>query len=260
MGIQARAGAMTGQLDPTGSYIENPVGAGEGDFEEDLVGTIRFLEKGQLSLLLPIVETLRAAPGLPSEFGGGVGDVNVGARWDFRLASEQRGVPGVALLLGLTAPTGVPPEQAKTPLAVDATGIGAFQGNVGLALEELVGRHLLVDASGLVSQRSTRSSLGVTSTLGTQLYGLLGAGWIFDGGEGLALLGTFTGERNATVDGEMVPDSGRSETTLSVVAGTPLGGDWRLQGSVYDVLQVGGLGRNEPVGPGATLVLIRSFL
>ena len=259
MGLETRAGVITGSFDPKGSYLPSPAQTSEVDLEQDLVGTVRLFDRAQLSLLIPLVETSRDAFGI-SGFGGGIGDVNLGGRYDFTLAGDSKIAPGVALLAGVTFPTGRPPEQAQAPLATDATGIGAFQLNGGIALEQIYGRHLIVNLTGLLSQRTTRSLEGVTETLGTQLFGIAGAGWVFDGGDALALAGTFTGERDAVLNGAAIPESGRSDTTLSLLGSAPLGSGWRIQGSAYDMLQLPGLGRNLPVGPGVTFSILRSLL
>ncbi|HEX3344475.1 MAG TPA: hypothetical protein VHS09_07865 [Polyangiaceae bacterium] len=126
VGAELRAAALLGSYDTGGRYRANPAGDTEGDFEEDLLGAVRVLRRGQVALLVPLVETQRQDPRDGGHFGGGIGDVNLGARYDFVLAGESRVVPGVALLGGVTFPTGKPPELASPPLAVDATGIGAF--------------------------------------------------------------------------------------------------------------------------------------
>jgi hypothetical protein len=123
-----------------------------------------------VALLVPLVETLRANPLDGSHFGGGIGDVNLGARYDFLLAGQSQYAPGIAALAGVTFPTGTAVESATAPLAVDATGIGAFQGNLALALEQTFGRWL-VNATGMVAARTPRFG----ETLGTQVT-LLGAG------------------------------------------------------------------------------------
>ncbi len=212
---------------------------------------------------VPSVATYRADTGL-SDFGGGLGDINLSARWDFIEAAESRKLPGFALLLGVTFPTGRPADApSASARAANATGIGAFQLTGGVALEKIFGSHLLVDLTGLVSQRLPRTveSGGQTiqETLGLQLFAIAAVGWIFDGGIGVALSGTFTGELDAVLDGVRVPQSGRSLTILSVSGGLPLGDSWRLQGSLFDQPQLSGLGANQPIGAGLTFAVLRTW-
>ena len=124
----------SGSYDTGGRFHGSPAGATEFDFEEDLFGAVRVLRRGQVALLAPFVETQRQTRVDGGHLGAGVGDINASFRYDFFLAGESRYVPGVALLGGVTLPTGRAPESATAPLAVDATGIGAWQANVALKL------------------------------------------------------------------------------------------------------------------------------
>src|SRR6201999_23593 len=105
--------------------------------------------------LAPIIETWRETTLDGGHLGGGIGDVNLSARYDFVVAGESLYVPGVALLAGVTAPTGRASESARARLAVDATGIGAWQANVALALEQTFGPWLL-NATAIVAKRTPR--------------------------------------------------------------------------------------------------------
>ena len=53
------------------------------DFAQDLLLALRVLPRAQISVLMPFVETWRAIPG-QTEFGAGVGDLNLGARYDLQ--------------------------------------------------------------------------------------------------------------------------------------------------------------------------------
>src|SRR5512143_2283775 len=107
VGAQMRATSAFGSNDAAGRYVPAPAGASEVDLEQDLYSAVRVLDRGQLAVLLPFVETHRASGGL-SEIGGGVGDVNFSARYDVLRARESRWWPGVGLLAGVTLPTGKP--------------------------------------------------------------------------------------------------------------------------------------------------------
>ena len=125
------------------------------------MAAVRLFRRGQLALDVPLIQTRRAVPGYV-EFGGGVGDVNLGARYDFTLAGGSRVVPGIAALLGVTLPTGRAADAAHNPLATDATGIGAFQGTIGIALEQTFGP-VYLGVNGILSVRSPHSVLATCS-------------------------------------------------------------------------------------------------
>ena len=80
-----KAATIAGSFDDAHSFTPSPSGASELDFEQDLYGAVRVWRRAQLTLLVPIQQTRRHLTGV-TEVGGGIGDVNVSARYDFRLA------------------------------------------------------------------------------------------------------------------------------------------------------------------------------
>jgi hypothetical protein len=262
VGLQLQFAAITGSFDGNRHYTPNPAGASEQDFAENVFGTVRFLRRGQFSVLVPFVQTRRTyspAPGIPedTEFGGGIGDLNLGARWDFLLAKETQYWPGVAVLAGVTFPTGKAADQVNS--SVEATGIGAYQATAGLALEQAYG-HILVNLTGLISQRFERHVGAISETLGPQFSGLAAVGWAFHYNQGIAAILSYSGEGNAIFNAQSQPGTGREATNVGFSGGTPLwDDDWRFQGSVTYALPFDGLGRAQPVGLTITASILRSF-
>src|SRR5580692_10556922 len=76
VGAELKAGAVLGTYDPSGRFLGSPAGDTEGDFEEDLFAAVRVLRRGQIALLVPVVETQRQDPTDGGRFGGGLGDIN----------------------------------------------------------------------------------------------------------------------------------------------------------------------------------------
>ncbi len=255
VGAQLHAGTVLGSYDDGGHYLSPASGATELDFEEDLFGAVRVLPRGQVALLVPIVETDRQTQRDGGHFGGGIGDINASARYDVLLAGESRYVPGIALLAGLTLPTGTPPESATQDLLVDATGIGAWQANVALALEQLYGSWL-VNATAIVAKRTERFG----QTLGTQVTFLAAGSYTFDCGLALALSDSYAFEGDATATGGAdVSQSSKRLTTVTFSGLWPLDDKWRLLGGLYVEPPLSGLGSNQPSVSGLTLTVIRSW-
>lgn len=257
VGVSVRYNEVLGSFDPGRRFVRASSGANERALEEDLFATHRFLENGQATLLVPFIQTYRRAPRL-SDFGGGVGDINLSGRYDLLGAGESALFPGVAVLLGVTFPTGTPPEKADRPLATDATGIGAFQLSGGLALEQTYGR-ILLNLTAIASQRTRRHVNGLREQLGLQWLGLAAVGYTFRNDAVLALSAQYTYEGDASIDGSRVPGSGRALTTVGISGGLPLGERWRLQGGLYVGLPVNHLGRNQTAGPSALITLLRTW-
>ena len=254
-GVQLRASDVTGSYDTGGHYVGSPRGVSEFDLEQDVFGAIRFLRRAQAALLVPIVETRRQAGDL-SRFGGGIGDVNASARYDFVVAGESRYVPGIALLAGITLPTGTSPESATALLAVDATGIGAWQVNGALALEQTFGPWL-VNATGMVAKRTERYG----QTLGTQVTLLAAGAYTFDNDLALALSASYAFEGDVTdAQGHDLPATSRRLTTLSLSCLWPFEDAWRLLGALFVEPPISGFGSNQPAASGVTMTLIRSWM
>jgi hypothetical protein len=262
VGVQAKAGWVPGSFEAGGHYVPSPAGANELDLEQDLFGAIRLLDRGQAALLVPVVETWRASLGR-SESGGGLGDVNASLRYDFTLAGASRFLPGVAALAGITLPTGTPADAPGLgALATGATGIGAYQLNLGLAVEQTFGPWL-VSASGLVAQRTARTvgsgDSAVHERLGLQWTALAAAAYTFRGGISVALSLSEVIEADAVVDGADSPGSGHRLPAAALSGVVPLDDDLRLQGSLYDNPPIPALGENQTADLGLTLTAVRSW-
>jgi hypothetical protein len=255
VGVQLRAADVVGSYDPGGHFVAPGPGDSEQDFEEDLIAAARFLDRAQGALLVPLAETRRSSLRDGARFGGGVGDVNASARYDFVVAGESRYVPGIALLGGVTFPTGKPPEEATPPLGVDGTGIGAFQVNAALALEQTFGPWL-VNATGIVAARTPRYG----QTLGTQFTFLVAGAYTFPNDVAVALSASYAFEGDATTGaGADVPGSSKRLTTMTLSGLWPFAEAWRLLGGIFVEPPVSSVGSNQPSSSGLTLTVIRSW-
>jgi hypothetical protein len=255
VGTELKAGTVLGTYDTSGRFLGSPPGVTEGDFEEDLFGAVRVLQRGQVALLVPFIETQRQDPSDGGHIGGGIGDVNLSARYDFVLAGESHLVPGVALLAGITFPTGKPPELASPPLAVNATGIGAFQGNAGLALEQTSGPWLF-NATGLIAFRSARfgEQLAPQGTL------LAATAYTLPNDVALALSASYAFEGDATYSGGVsAAASSKRLTVVSLSGFWPVTDAWRVLGGVYLDPPIDHLGSNQPASGGLTVTFIWSW-
>src|SRR5882672_6744575 len=253
-GVQLRAASVGGSYDAAGRYISAPSGDTELDFEQDLFGAVRVFRRGQVALLVPLIETRRETRQNSAAFGGGLGDVNATIRYDFVVAGESLYVPGIGLLLGVTAPTGTRPESASPPLFVEATGIGAWQANAALAIEQTFGSWLF-NATGIVAKRTPRFG----ETLGTQVTLLAAGAYSFGNGAALALSASYAFEGDATTDtGADVATSSKRLTVLTLSGLWPLTDSWRLLGGFFIDPPVNALGSNQPAAAGLTFTVVRS--
>ena len=138
VGLQTRVRSDMGSFLPDGSYVSTSTSS-EQDVEQDLAASFRLARRAQIGLVLPYVETHRTQPGV-DEWGSGIGDVALNARYDFKLAAEMMYWPGFAVLGGIVFPTGKSVGDGTNPAATDATGTGTFNASLGVDVEKAHGR------------------------------------------------------------------------------------------------------------------------
>ena len=263
VGLQLRGASEFGSFDARGAYAKSAPGASELDLEQDLFGALRFLDRAQVALLIPILETRRTTRS-EQEFGGGVGDLNLNLRYDFTLAGTSPVVPGIGALLGITFPTGTPADSEDLrPLASDATGSGDYQGNLGLAVEQAFGPWL-VSITGIAALRSARtvnfSGVTVHERRAPQTDLLAAVAYVFPSEAALALSASYATEGNATINGTRAPGSGHRLTTVALGGVLPLSDRWRVQGALFANLPVSDLGRNQTAFAGILITFVHSWL
>jgi len=256
VGVQTRFRSVMGSLSATGDYVPAPTGDNELDAEQDLFAATRFGPHFQAALQVPFVETGRRTNTTGSAWGGGIGDVSVNARYDIIANGEGSRWPGIAVLGGLSAPTGrAVGQQASDPLATSATGTGSFDGNLGLAVEQVVGQGF-ASITGWAAPGWSDN----THRFRPRLTGLLAGGYTFrvDRTVGAYLLASRQAQARDTT-GAPITDSQVVLLTAGLAGAIPLGEQqWRLQGAAFADLPA--WGRNQTTGVGITLALLRLWL
>ena len=256
VGLQVKVANAFGQYSATAKYAAAPPKTTEWELEQALFGALRFLPRGQAALYVPMVETYRRNP-TDSAFGGGLGDINLSGRYDFMLAGEALYIPGIAVLAGVTFPTGRPIEASGDALGTKATGIGAFQGNLGLAFEQTFGPWL-IGVSGIVAKRTTRTVDTTTTSLAAQWTVLASAAYTFPNDAAAAIIASYAVEGNPVVNGQESNMSRR--VPLFGAAGLyPFSDAWRLQGGLFVSPPISELGRNTPANVELVLSILRSW-
>lgn len=259
VGAQLRAAWQLGTYSTSGDYRPRARGGVVLDTEQDLFVALRVLRRGQFGVLAPVLESYRHSAAAGAELGGGIGDVNLNARYDFVWGRQLGYWPGIAALLGVTLPSGRAPEMARKPLASDATGIGTTQVTLGIALERPLD-DWLISLNGLLAKRAPRSVHGVKSELGTQLSAVLALGYTFLPDASAAVLLTYLHEGNARIDGRVVEGSGRKQLRVSAAFSVALSDTTRAQVSFFLDPALAGFGQNLPASTGGACTIVRSWL
>jgi hypothetical protein len=184
--------------------------------------------------------------------------VNASVRYDFVWSHEYRSVPGLALLAGVTLPSGRAPESARQPLGSDATGLGAVQANLGVAAEQSFG-DWFGNLAFLAAKRFDRTAHGVHSGLATQLTGIAAGGYAWTQ-TSAALAVTYAAEGDASVDGARVSRSAKRALRFTGSVTTSLFETVRLRGGVFFDAPMDGVAQNEPDALGLSATFVKSFL
>ena len=256
-GIDARAQATTGSFDAAGRFRTSPRGTRDIGLEQSLFATVRVFERGQLSATVPFVQTVRSTETLTAT-GGGVGDIRGSVRWDVVFADDAWPWPGLALVGGVSAPTGRAPERAGDPLGAGSTGAGTTQGWAGFALEQTSGPWL-AGANATVTARAERDIGPIRVSLAPRFAaGLVGArAW--RSGHALSLAASWEIEDRASANGAIVPGSARRALRVVSALQLRLGENARFVGSVYAIPPLPAVTAGEGSTLGLSLALVHPW-
>ncbi|HLK92955.1 MAG TPA: hypothetical protein VKZ18_23885 [Polyangia bacterium] len=260
VGVQTRVRSDVGSFGADGTYVSSATFS-EQDVEQDLAASFRVARRAQVGLVLPYVETHRSEPGV-DEWGSGLGDIALNARYDFKLAAEMTYWPGFALLGGVVFPTGKAVGDGTNATATDATGTGTFNASLGISLEKVHGPlYGALNVWGTYSgASSTPSAAGtITTSYPLQLTALAVAGYVFESEAAAALYINFLERGDTTVNGTTQSGSELRLTTVGATGMLPVAESWRLSASLYADVLASSFGRNEQGGVGGTISLVRAW-
>jgi len=260
VGMQLRARTNPGSFDTAGHYTASS--GVEQILEQDVAASVRLGAKGQMGAVIPMIQTHRNDGGL-DDWGGGLGDVSLTARYDFLLATQFLYWPGLGVLAASTMPTGTPPDKPSPShlLAADSTGAGTYDVTLGVDVEKASG-HVYVALNGWLTHRfQRRLSIGggapTTESFSTRWTLLAVGSYVFDSEAALGLYVSSFNEGPGTINGVQNPTTGLRLTTVGAAGVLHIHDLWRLQGSLFTDVMISSFGRNEPVGYGLTASLVR---
>lgn len=232
-----------GSFDDASTYSPAADGSTQWDFEQQWLSAFRWAERGQSSVLLKTAQSYRDAAAADPEFGGGLGDLQLAARWDLSFTGERAYVPGVALLAALTLPTGTSPEESTDVLGSDATGEGTTRVLAGVALEHAQNTWLLGLYADLTHHFPRRlATVRVERALGWRVAANATYGWTPRLHTGL--IATASGEGRSTLNGDVAEGSARRDIELGLALSYEPNANWRLYATASSTPPVDALSRN----------------
>lgn len=243
-GLSSSFGTAVGSFDQRGKYL--PFNDYE-DRESRLLGwgILRLSPSLEASLRLPWVFGTRAAAGR-QESGSGPGDLAAGIRWELLPLGTFQGIPGVALTLGGSAPTGRSPGESRSSLGSDITSRGAWTASAGLSLEKAHDPWFVrLDVAGIASFPATTS--GGQQRFGPAFEATLGGGVEVVNGLVVSLAPRVFLEGELEREHRSVAGSDVREAALGGAVAWKFDPHWTLQAGVDQILPIDGFSKNRQV-------------
>lgn len=245
-GLRLSGGRGLGQWDAPGVWRAYPAGFREHELRLEAWGIVRLARRTQLSLRTPWLGNLRSA-GESSAFGHGFGDLQTGIRHELVSLGEYVELPAIAVTVGVLAPLGRRPEDSPLPLAVGATGRGAWELSLGVEIEESWGPwYARLEAGVRAPLAFTRTDLGVSQRFGPGGAVALSGGREVISNLVLGLMVSHDREARVNVDGAPVEGSAASSTSATAAASWRFHPHWTIQAAVTSAVLVDKLGANRP--------------
>lgn len=211
-----------------------------------LWGMARLGRRTSVSVAIPAVLNFRSV-GDQSAWGGFLGDVSAGFRWDPRLVAEDSSlVPAVAVVASVTVPTGrATGGTASGKLGENATGRGAWVISAGVILETVVMPWFArLELHTSVPMPSASGPGGGSLRFGPGLSGGLSGGHALTTELTLALAWRWLWESSHVIDGTTVEGSERFDTGLTLALSWRFDTHWTMTTSVDTGIFADGAGDN----------------
>lgn len=245
-GLRVTGADTLGTWSAEGRWSPNPAGYFDDELRVDSYGLLRLSERGQIFALVPTLVTRRGV-GDDESTAGGLGDLELGVRYEAVLAGEHQWLPALGLTGALLLPSGVRPEEAKARFGTDATGRSALGAAGALSAERFFGPAFgRLDVGGTVFAPFVRSDLRQTQRYGPSLAASVSAGGTPVSG---LLLGGVLGvvhDLPLVIGKAAVADSAATLGSAGAVVSWTPSAHWTLVASASSGLFLDDLGQNRP--------------
>lgn len=246
LGLRTSLAPGLGAWDADGQWRPWQGDYSETEWRSEVWGLVGLGRRASVFLRVPSVVLARSA-GEVSDVGGGLGDLSAGVRYEVTAIGEYLELPAIALTLAVLAPTGRSPEEARTDLAVDVTGRGAWVASLGLSIEHTeLPWFVRFDVGTSVPLPQHRDDLGVDQRLGVSIDVALSGGVELDDGIVISVVPRFTWIDVTRLDEEPEHGSSRRDLGIALAGSWRFDPHWTLQASVDQPLALDGVGQNQP--------------
>lgn len=245
-GLRTTGAETLGTWNADGVWTPSPAGWVDRELRLDAYALLRLTDRSQIHVLVPTLENLRGSDG-DVVAGGGLGDLELGVRYELLNVGERAPLPAVGLTISALLPTSVRPEEAAARLDVDATGRGAPGLAGSINLEQAFGKAFArLDLGGTLYAPFVRVDLRQHQRYGPTLAAVAsGGGTVLDG----VLLGATLGVAHdlpVIIGKEEQEASSATSATAGLLASWTIDPHWTLLASAASGLFVDALGQNRP--------------
>jgi len=246
-----------GSWDELGEYFALSEGYDEqlSSLKPWVIGRVN--ERLEVSLLTPLVTTSRQI-GDEQARGVGLGHVELNSRYELLAIGAYQGLPGIALHLGVTLPTGTRPDQSyESPLMTATTAKGSWASSLSMDVEYVKLPWIFKWDSGVrlfapYVQGGMETSFALGALYQTSL--LLGYEPVEDRLL-VALSVAYSHQGNNSLDGEPLDGSEVVTVTPSLALSWKLSAHWGLVSSLGQHPLASGYGKNTNGGAQASMGL-----
>lgn len=246
LGLRTSIAPGLGAWDAEGQWRPWREGYAETEWRSEVWGLVGLDRRASIFLRVPAVMLARSA-GDVDDIGGGLGDVSAGVRYEVTAIGEYLELPAIALTLALLAPTGRAPEAARTDLAVDVTGRGAWVASLGASIEHTeLPWFVRLDLGASVPLPQTRDDLGKDQRLGVSIDVALSGGVELDDGLVVSVVPRFTWVDVTRLDEQPLHGSARRDLGVALAASWRVDPHWTVQGAIDQPIPLDGVGQNQP--------------
>lgn len=177
VGLRSNVLHTLGRWDTKSTWTPNLPTYEDVEWRSELWGMFRIGRPFAAYVRLPWSMNYRKS-GEDSHFGGGIGDIQIGGRWDLVPVASGSGWPGIALSLNVLMPTGRKTDTNLSPLATEVTGRGAWMLSSALFIEKSLSPLFFQLQIALnVPLPFFREDLKVQQRFGVGLLSQLAIGW-----------------------------------------------------------------------------------
>ncbi len=245
-GVRATGAETLGTWSADGAWTPSPAGWVDRELRVDSYGLLRLSERGQIHVLVPALLNLR---GLDDDVvaGGGVGDLELGVRYELVNVGERAPWPAVGVSASVLLPSSVRPEEATARFDADATGRGALGAAGAVSVEQAFGAAFArVDAGGTVYAPFVRVDLREHQSYGPTLAAAASAGYTIASGLLLGATAGMAHDLPLSIGSEAQPASSATSATAGLLASWTFDPHWTLLASASSGLFIDALGQNRP--------------